>query len=99
MKIDPPRIPQAGVETDGAVPRKPNGPNDTTGAPQAGSDILIKLSPTLQSIERTLASSDINTSRVDAIKQALATGQYQISTERIAAALINSARQTLEEGD
>jgi flagellar biosynthesis anti-sigma factor FlgM len=46
-----------------------------------------------------LASSDINTSRIEAIKHALATGQYQISTERIAAGLINSARQALAEGD
>jgi negative regulator of flagellin synthesis FlgM len=99
MKIDPTLLPQTGVETDGAVPRKPKQQNDMADAPPTGSDILIKLSPTLQSIERTLASSDINTSRIEAIKHALATGQYQISTERIAAGLINSARQALAEGD
>lgn len=99
MKIDPPLLPQTGVETDAAVARKPRQHDDIADAPPTGADFLVKRSPTLQSIERTLAASDVNASRIEAIKHALATGQYQISTERIAAGLIDSTRQTLAEGD
>ena len=99
MKIDPPLLPPPGFEPDGTAPRKPDRQSDAADALQPGSDIRIKLSPTLQGIEKTLTSNDINASRVEAIKQALASGQYQISTERIATGLISTALQTMSEGN
>ncbi len=98
MKIDPSLPAQAGLDPDSTSTRKPRQQGGTDIVP-AGSDIQIKLSPTLQGIEKTLAATDVNTSRVEAIKQALASGQYQISSERIASGLINSTLQTLAEGE
>lgn len=97
MKIDPSLLTQAGLEPDSTASRKPRQQGATDILP-AGGDIRIKLSPALQGIEKTLAATDINSSRVDAIKQALASGQYQISSERIANGLISSTLQTLAEG-
>jgi negative regulator of flagellin synthesis FlgM len=99
MKIDPSLLTQAGLEPDTSSTRKPKQNDPLAPASQAGSDIQIKLSPTLQGIEKTLASLDINQSRVDAIKQALASGQYQISSERIANGLISTSMQNLVDGD
>lgn len=99
MKIDPSLLTQAGLESDGPASRKPRQQGDKADFLPAGGDIQIKLSPTLQGIEKTLAATDVNTSRVDAIRQALASGQYQISSERIANGLISSTLQTLAEGE
>lgn len=99
MKIDPSLLPQTSLETDAAASRKPPQKSDIADSLQAGSDIQVKLSPTLQGIEKTLAATDINTSRVEAIKQALASGQYQINPERIATGLISTTLQTLAEGE
>ena len=98
MKIDPSLLTQAGLESDSTSTRKPRQQGDADILP-ASSDIQIKLSSTLQGIEKTLAASEVNASRVEAIKQALASGQYQISSERIASGLINSTLQTLAEGE
>ena len=99
MKIDPSLLTQAGLEPDSTVQRKPRQQADKADILPAGSDIQIRLSPTLQGIEKTLAATDVNASRVEAIKQALASGQYQISSERIATGLISSTLQTLAEGE
>ncbi|NWG39697.1 MAG: flagellar biosynthesis anti-sigma factor FlgM [Hydrogenophilaceae bacterium] len=99
MKIDPSLLTQVGLEPDTGSTRKPRQNDPLAPARQAGGDIQIKLSPTLQGIEKTLASLDINQSRVDAIKQALASGQYQISPERIANGLISTSMQHLVNGD
>jgi len=99
MKIDPSLLTQAGLEPDNNATRKQRQLGDKADISPAGGDIQIKLSPTLQGIEKTLAATDVNTSRVEAIKQALASGQYQISSERIANGLISSTLQTLAEGE
>jgi negative regulator of flagellin synthesis FlgM len=99
MKIDPSLLTQAGLEPDSTASRKPRQQGDKAEILPTGGDIQIKLSPTLQGIEKTLAANDVNTSRVEAIKQALASGQYQISSERIASGLISSTLQTLAEGE
>lgn len=99
MKIDPSLLTQTGLEPDNNATRKPRQQGDKADVLPTGGDIQIKLSPTLQGIEKTLAATDVNTSRVEAIKQALASGQYQISSERIANGLISSTLQTLAEGE
>jgi len=98
MKIDPSLLTQVGLEPDTSSARKPGQNDPLAPASQASSDIHIKLSPTLQGIEKTLASLDINQSRVDAIMQALASGQYQISSKRIANGLISTSLQHLVDG-
>lgn len=98
MKIDPSLLTQAGLEPDNTAARKPRQQGDRADILPTGSDIEIRLSPTLQGIEKSLASLDINQSRVDAIKQALASGQYQISSDRIANGLISMSMQNLVEG-
>lgn len=99
MKIDPSLLTQTGLEPDSIASRKLRQSGDSKNSLQTGSDIQIKLSPTLHGIEQTLAATDIHTSRIEAIKQALASGQYQISSERIASSLITSTLQTLSEGE
>lgn len=99
MKIDPSLLPQAGLEAESTAKRKSKQQNDITGTMPGGSDIQVKLSPALQGIEKTLASMDINHSRIAAIKQALASGEYQINPERIANGLINNTLQSLVEGE
>lgn len=99
MKIDPSLLTQSGLEPDPGSARKTRPQDTAADVQQTGSDIEIRLSPTLQGIERSLASLDINQSRVDAIKQAVASGQYQISSERIANGLISMSMQNLVEGE
>jgi flagellar biosynthesis anti-sigma factor FlgM len=99
MKIDPSQLTQAGLGADGPAAPGARRPGDPADVPAAGADIQIKRSPTLRDIEQTLAAHEVNTARVEAIKAALARGDYQISPERIASGLIHTSLQTLVEGD
>lgn len=99
MKIDPSHLAQTGLEIERAGVSHPRQPRDSTGAVSAINDVELKRSPALRDIEQTLATQEVDRARVEAIKAALARGDYSISPERIASGLIQSTLQTFTEGE
>lgn len=99
MKIDPSHLAQTGLEPERAATSRPRQPDEKTGPTPAVTDVELKRSPVLRDIEQTLATQEVDRARVEAIKAALARGDYVISPERIASGLIHTALQTLAEGE
>lgn len=97
MKIDP-SIKGINTNNLSTAPLNENRPAKTQSqpgsAPAAGELTLSDLSTQLKNMEAQLAAIPvIDRSRVDAIKQAIASGQYTINPENIAAGLIDSSAE------
>ncbi len=99
MKIDASLLPQSNIAPDGGPSRQPGAARTSADTRETGGDIRVIRSGTLDGIEKGLAAGTVNAARVEAIRQALASGQYQIDTERIASGLISSALQNLSKGE
>lgn len=96
MKIDS-SIKPLGVSV-GETRREPARPaaGGSKGVQQSAEVAISPLSSRLQAMEGAMASSPVvDSERVDAIRQAIAAGTFQVDTSRIADGLIDSVRQLL----
>ncbi len=66
---------------------------------QSGADSIASTSPTLQALQSTIAGTGtFNTQKVEAIKQAIAGGQFSVDASKVANELITSVRGLLAGG-
>ncbi len=73
---------------------KSSGTSDTA---EAGSVRISPLSSQLQSLETQISASNVFDARkVDEIKRAIAGGQFQVDTEKVANELITSVKNLLQ---
>lgn len=95
MKIDS-SIKPVGVSV-GETRREPARPAAGGSKTSQSAEVAISpLSSRLQAMEGAMASAPVvNSERVDAIRQAIAAGTFQVDTSRIADGLIDSVRQLL----
>lgn len=66
------------------------------GAPSVGSVTLSPMAAQLQSLEAEVTASNVfDTKKVDAIKSAIASGQFKVNSEKVADGLIETVRDLL----
>ena len=94
MKIDP-GLKQ--VTLPSTVENRPAKPQPATSAPAEQTDVnLSQRAAQLKELESSLAAIPaVDRSRVESIKEAIASGQYVIKPENIAAGLLDSVREML----
>jgi negative regulator of flagellin synthesis FlgM len=95
MKIDPPgpkqvRLPSA-VEGQPAKPQA----NPRADSGQTGVTLSARASQLKQLESQLAAVPVVDRARVESIKQAIASGQYAVNPENIAAGLIDSVKEML----
>ena len=97
MKIDSPVTPLGGRPVGpGRDGTKPSAANTRPASGQGSEVALSPLSTRLQEIETTSsAGAVVDSDRVNALREAIAAGNFKIDTSRIADGLINSVRQML----
>lgn len=75
---------------------KPQTEKSQSGGKSAENVTLSPLSSKLQKLEANVAASNVfDTQKVDAIKSAIASGQFKVSSEKVAAGLIESVKDLL----
>ena len=94
MKIDDPIKKATGISV-GAAPLRSGKAAEKTGVDKTPSD-NVTLSPKAQALANQSAGAGVfDADKVNAIKAAIASGQFQINPERIADGLIDSVRYHL----
>ncbi len=89
------------VKTIGGVPgvddaARPAKTEQKAKVESAGDDRL-QLSSELQDIAKTLAGGEVfDAARVEQIKQAIANGQFQVNTDKVADRLIETVRELIQ---
>ncbi len=107
MKITDSINPLAGRAVNSSTAGKTQPPassSSTAAAPAAGAGApssggIASTSPQLQALQAHIASSgSFNVQKVEAIKQAITSGQFKVNTEKVASELITSVRGLLQSG-
>jgi len=101
MIIDNSLKPLGGVNAeprkDAGKPGATRGDAGSSASPASAGVSLSPLSTRLQAIESSLSTAPaVDSSRVDAIRAAIASGTFEVDTSRIADGLIESVRQMLD---
>ncbi|MDP2261850.1 MAG: flagellar biosynthesis anti-sigma factor FlgM [Hydrogenophaga sp.] len=85
------QTPPAGAEGAGAA-----APAAAAAKPQAAAGVTVTLSPTSQAMASGGSSSDVfNAEKVEAMKQAIASGTFQVNAEAIADKMLSNAAEML----
>lgn len=91
-----PKLPQASNSKGSASSQAPAGAAGTEAGTSAGAADKVNLTDSaraLQEASRTGDSSPIDTAKVERVRQALASGTYQVNPERIADGMLSLDRQ------
>lgn len=97
MKIDDSLKKTAGV----TVGAKPSGASKTAEKPAAGatstSAVNVQISSQAQALATQVAGANIfDTSKVEEIKAAIASGQFQVDAEKVAEGLMDTVRDLIQ---
>lgn len=97
MKIDKTTPPLPASQIGEIAPRSPNAKPNNGSAPTSETSVhLGTASAQLRSLENSIASSSVvDTAKVNAIKQAISEGRFQINPDVVADRLIDSVRELI----